>query len=333
MAIAKGKAGSVPYSPHIHSGLTIEKVMWNVVLALLPAGAASIWFFGYNSIRIIGISLLTALVTEFAAGLLMKKPWTILDGSAVITGLLFAYSLPPAAHWYVIAAGSFFSIAIVKWAFGGLGYNFMNPAIGGRIFVVAAWSGTMIGQWSPTIDAVSAATPLNLLKYGGIDTLRNAGLDNLSSLFLGNVPGCIGETSKAAILIGAIYLIIRKIINWEIPVIYIGTAALLAWIFGAIPSGGALFEGNPLVHILSGGLFLGAFFMATDPVTSPITFRGRALFAVMLGVITIVIRLWGGYPEGTSYAIALMNIFVPLIDSAIKDRIYGHSKALEGKAK
>jgi electron transport complex protein RnfD len=211
---------------------------------------------------------------------------------------------------------------------------------------MAAWSGIMIGQWSPTIqkftsqglnfadasskivglDAVTSATPLHVLKTGGWDVVQAAGFNNYLDLFIGNRPGCIGETSALAILIGALILILFRVISWHIPAIYIGTVALLAWIFGGLPLGTNFFTGDPLYHILSGGLMLGACFMATDPVTSPISVKGKVFFAVLLGALTVVIRLWGGFPEGASYAIVFMNIFVPLIDRFTKERIYGTKK-------
>ncbi len=220
----------------------------------------------------------------------------------------------------------------------------MNPALGGRIFVLAAWSNVMIGRWSPTIrepiaqglsfldasakiaglDAVSTASPLATLKAGGWNAVQTAGFDNTWNLFVGNVPGCIGETSALAILIGGLILILMRVITWHIPVIYIGSVALLSWVFGGLPHGGVLFSGNALYHVLSGGLMLGAFFMATDMVTSPLSVKGKVIFACALGFFTVLIRLWGGYPEGVSYAIVFMNIFVPLIDRFTKERIYGH---------
>jgi len=344
MAKATGKASVVIFSPHIHSFNSIEKVMWDVVIALIPAGIASVYFFGTNALRIIIISVLTAVITELFMNLLTKSRITIMDGSAVITGLLFAYNLPPAVPWYLVVAGSSFAIAIVKWAFGGLGYNFMNPAIGGRIFVLAAWTTFMVGNWSPTIrgflnsgldfgnaslkivspDVISTASPLNSLKAGGWNMVHSFNFDNYWNLFIGNIPGCIGETSKLALLVGFVYLLIKKVVTPIIPLIYIATVALLAWIFGGLPLGSGIFTGNPLYHILSGGLILGACFMATDYVTSPIGLKGKIVFAVSLGVLTMIIRLWGGYPEGVSYAIAFMNIFVPLIDRYVKERIYGH---------
>ncbi|MGC8770625.1 MAG: RnfABCDGE type electron transport complex subunit D [Brevinematia bacterium] len=340
MPRVSGKVSTVLFSPHLHDKFSLKFAMWNVVLALIPAGVAGVWFFGIPALKIIIMSLITALITELIMNLMTKNKITILDGSAVITGLLFAYNLPPAAPWYVVVVGSFFSIAIVKWAFGGLGYNFMNPALGGRIFVMAAWSNIMVNHWSHPVgkfmkeglsfaeasskiigvDALTSASPLTALKTG----LGNN--YDYWNMFLGNIPGCIGETSKIALLIGGIYLLIIRVIQWEIPVIYIGTVALLSWVLGGIPLGTGFFHGDALFHILSGGLFLGAFFMATDYVTSPISFRGRVLFAILLGVLTVIIRLFGGYPEGVSYAIVIMNIFVPLIDRYFKGRIYGYKR-------
>ncbi|MGC8765010.1 MAG: RnfABCDGE type electron transport complex subunit D [Brevinematia bacterium] len=345
MPRVSGKVSTVLFSPHLHSKFSLHFAMWNVVIALLPAGIAGVYYFGLPALRIIIISVITALITELLMNLMTKSKITIFDGSALITGLLFAYNLPPAAPWYLVIVGSFFAIALVKWAFGGLGYNFMNPALGGRIFVIIAWSNIMVGHWSYPVqkfiekglnfvlasqkiispDGITGATPLTVLKAGGFDAIKNANFDYWS-LFVGNIPGCIGETSKIAILVGGIYLLALRIIQWEIPVIYIGTVAFLSWLLGGLPFGRGIFTGDPLFHILSGGLFLGAFFMATDYVTSPISFRGRIVFAIMLGILTVVIRLFGGYPEGVSYAIVIMNIFVPLIDRYLKDRIYGYRK-------
>lgn len=404
----KGKAASVLFSPHIHSPLNLKRVMWDVVIALIPASIAAVYFFGMSAARIMAVSTLTAVLTEVLMNLLMKKKITVLDGSAVITGLLFAFNLPPASPWYVIVFGSVFAVAIVKWAFGGLGQNIMNPALGGRIFVLSAWAGTMINNWSPTIrsfidrgqsfavatqsslDAVSSASPLNDLKgsyelvgdaatsasayvadavttttvqlsnmitHLGDSTvvvsnsLTNAATQMISNLpaaadtaatvaakagafgysywdmFIGNIPGCIGETSAFALLIGLIYLVVRKVLPVPvIPVLYIGLVAFFSWMLGGIPLGEGWFAGDALYHILGGGLFLGAIFMATDYVTSPMTPQGTVIFSFFLALLTVIIRLWGGYPEGVSYSIVLMNLFVPIIDRAFKPKIYGTSK-------
>jgi len=358
----KGKASTVLFSPHIHAPLDTKKIMWLVVIALLPAGFASVWFFGMSAIRIILISVGTALLTETLANLMMKQKLSITDGSAIITGLLFAYNMPPAAPWYVVVVGSAFAIGIVKMAFGGLGYNFMNPALGGRIFVLAAWSSVMINNWSPTIrsligkgadfakasrqvvDSVSSASPLNSLKMiaesGGLAHFTNNVADTVShvsaqvhlplysysDLFWGNVPGSLGETSAFAILLGGLLLILTRVIRWHIPVIYIATVGLLTWIFGGLPLGLGLFTGDALYHMLAGGLMLGAVFMATDYVTSPMGTKAKVVYAISLGVLTTIIRLWGGYPEGVSYAIVIMNIFVPILDRYIRPRIYGQNR-------
>ncbi len=353
MAKAKGKAGAGLFSPHIHSPFSVEKVMWDVVVALIPAGLAGVYFFVVNALRVIAISLVTGLLTELVMGLLSRRGITIFDGSVVITSLLFAYNLPPAAPWYVVVFGNMFAVAIVKWAFGGLGYNFMNPAIGGRLFVVIAWSGVMSGRWSPTIrsfmdkgmdfwqasqaivspEMMTSASALTVLKTDGYAGLYKQGLLDYWNLFIGNVPGCIGETSALAILIGLVYLLVRQVITWEVPVIYVGTVALLSWIFGGLPQGTGWFTGDALFHILSGGLMLGACFMANDSVTSPLSFSGNVFYAIMLGFLTTMIRLFGGYPEGVALSIAVMNIFVPLIDRYFRPSIYGYRRAVVKKAK
>lgn len=347
----KGKAATAPFSPHIHAPKTVNRIMWDVVIALIPAAIASVYYFGTNSIRIILISVGTAVLAELIMNLITKRDITIMDGSAVITGLLFAFNLPPATPWYVIVIGSVFAIAIVKWAFGGLGHNIMNPALGARVFVLAAWSTVMVNNWSPPIqefmaqgesftqasrsilDAVSSASPLNSLKLvaeKGVETVSSAtpmatDFYTYKQLWWGNIPGCIGETSAFALLLGFIYLVARRVVIPVVPVIYIGVVALLTWIFGGLPFGAGLFTGDPLYHILSGGLMLGALFMATDYVTSPMTIKGNLIFAVLLGILTTIIRLWGGYPEGVSYSIVLMNFFVPIIDRYSKPKIYGRS--------
>ncbi len=336
----KGKAGTVVFSPHIHNGSSIERIMWDVVIALIPAGLASVYFFGMNSIRIIGISLLTGITTELLMCLITRRPVTILDGSAVITSLLFAYIMPPSCPWYVIIAGCSFSIAVVKWAFGGLGNNFMNPALGGYIFSAAAWQNIVTGSWSPTIrpflkagfgffdaslqiiDPViinGRATPLSALKTGGWDAVTSAHLDNYFNLFIGNIPGAIGETSKLAILIGLGYLLIRRIILPVIPLVFMGSSIVFLSVFGGFQF--------PLFHLLSGGLILCASFMAVDYTTSPITVAGKIIFAVSLGLLTAVIRLWGDFAEGALYAVAFMNIFVPLIDRFVRKRIFGYGRS------
>ncbi len=331
----KGKASTTVFSPHIHAPFYLRRAMWDVVIAILPAGIAGVYFFGWSAFWVIALSVLTALITEGVSNKMMGRDLSSLaDGSAVITGLLFAYNLPASAPWYVVVVGSAFAIGIAKMTFGGLGQNFMNPALAGRIFVLFAWPSVMINHWPEVkgivnsgffdyftrnagFDSFTGATPLNTLK---LSAQKSA---TYWQLFAGNVMGSLGETSKLAILLGGIYLMVRKVITPVIPFTYIAVVALLSWIFGGLPLGQGWFSGDALYHILAGGLFLGAFFMATDWVTSPITIKGQFVFAVGLGIITVIIRLWGGYPEGVSFSIVLMNITVPLIDRWVRPRIYG----------
>ncbi len=316
MAGTEGKAGTVVFSPHIHNRSSIEKIMWNVVIALVPAALAAYHFFGIKSIIIIGTSLLTGIVTELLMCLFARRPVTILDGSAVITSLLFAYMMPTTCPLFIVVSGCFFAIAIVKWAFGGLGCNFMNPAIGGYIFVTAAWK-----NFSTCGD-----DPLSVFKSGGWNAVTSAHFENYLNLFIGNIPGTVGEISKLAILAGLAYLVLMRVLLPVIPLVFLGTAAVFLWIFGGIPAGGAFFTGNPLFQLLSGGIALCACFMAVDYVTSPLTINGKIIFAVCLGILTSVIRLWSDFTEGAFYSVAFMNIFVPLIDRFTRTRIFGYGR-------
>ena len=326
-------------SPHIRTKMTTPVVMWTVVVALIPAAVWAVYMFGISSLIVIGVSIAAAVLTEMIITMLLKKPLTLRDGSAFLTGLLVGFNMPAAVSGtfplYVAIFASVFAIAVAKYAFGGLGQNWMNPALAGRIFVFFAWLSPMTSNWMPaagkviktvstaSADAASYATPLKALKFGGSAIPTN--LD----LFLGKVGGCIGEVSAAALLLGGLILLIRKIINWEIPFFFIGSAALFGWIFGGLNIYGkeaAFFAGDPLFHILSGGVMLGAIFMATDWVTNPMTFKGRVLFAIGCGALTILIRLTGRNVEGVSFAIVLMNITVPLIDRVFKPRRFGFNK-------
>ena len=310
-------------SPHIKSGKSISKIMWTVFLTLIPAGIAGIFLFGIRSLYIIAVSILTALITEGiilflrkgkVSSSLSRQGRGLLNGSAVLTGLLLAYNLPPGVPLWIPALGSFVAIAIGKQVFGGLGHNIFNPALIGRAFLLASFPTRMTTWSSPFgIDAVSGATPLAMLKDKGI-----AGFDYWD-LFIGNCGGCIGETSKIILLAGALILLYKKYITWHIPFVYILTTALFTWIFG----GKQLFTGDWLYHILGGGLFLGAFFMATDMVTTPLTKKGMLVFGFGCGFLTAAIRLWGGYPEGVSYSILLMNGATPLIDRFTRPRRFG----------
>jgi electron transport complex protein RnfD len=291
--------------------------MIDVIIALVPATACGVYFFGLNALWTVLASVAAAVGAEALLQLIMKRKITALDGSAALTGLLLALNLPPSVPLWIPIIGSVFGIAIVKQAFGGIGSNFLNPALAARAFLMVSWP-TIMTTWTMPVDAVSSATPLAALKMGG------AQLSPYLDMAIGNVGGCIGETSAIALLLGGLYLIARRVIDPSIPVIYIGTVALFTFVAG--PAG--LFTGDALYHILAGGLMLGAFFMATDYTTSPMSFKGKILFALGCGVLTSVIRLWGGYPEGVSYSILLMNLAVPLINKAFKPKRFGVIKTI-----
>ena len=311
----------VSTSPHIYKKESVGRIMWLVNLSLLPSGIAGVYIFGLSALWVILLGIAGAVVTEAILQRIAKRKIAILDGSAFLTGLLLAYNLPANVPFWIPLIGSFFAIAIGKQVFGGLGQNIFNPALVGRVFLMASWPKHMTtftqplcaGNWL-NCDAVTAATPLTMLKDG-------KAMEALSyfDLFLGKRGGCIGEVCIAALLIGAAFLLIRGIISWHIPLIYVGTTAVFMWIFGSQP----LFQGDWLFHVLNGGLILGAFFMATDYVTSPLTRKGQVIFGAGCGLLTAIIRLWGGYPEGVSYAILIMNAATPIIDRYTKNRIYG----------
>jgi len=289
--------------------------MWAVVLSLIPALISGIIIFGLNALWVTLAGVIAAVLTELTLEVFTKKKITIFDGSAVITGILLAFNLPSNVPLWLPVSGAIFSIAIGKQVFGGIGQNIFNPALVGRVFLMASWPKYMTTFVKPfNYDAVASATPLAALKEGRI-------LENIPylDLFLGNRAGCIGEVCILALLIGAAYLLIKGYISWHIPVIYIVTTALFTYTFG----GKALFGGDWLFQILTGGLILGAFFMATDYVATPLTIRGQVIFGIGCGLLTAIIRLWGGYPEGVSYAILIMNGATPFIDRYTKSRIYG----------
>jgi len=305
----------VSVSPHIHTEESVRQIMWLVTLSLLPAGIAGALIFGLKVLWIVLAATLSAVATEALIQLAIKKKISVLDGSAVLTGVLLGYNLPPGVPLWIPVVGSFFAIAIGKQVFGGLGQNIFNPALAGRAFLVASWPGHLTSFSKPfAYDAVTSATPLALLKEGMVPEYLNY-LD----LLFGRRGGCIGEVCVAALLLGAIFLLLKGYISWHIPLSFIATTGALMWVFG--PKG--FFSGDWLFHILSGGLILGAFFMATDYVTSPLTRKGQLIFGAGCGLITAVVRLWGGYPEGVSYAILMMNAATPIIDRYTRNRIYG----------
>lgn len=304
---------AVSVSPHLHNKESADKIMWMVVLSLIPAGISGVFIFGMSAFRVIILAVASALATEGILQKIAKQKVAISDGSAFITGLLLAYNLPPKVPFWLPIAGSFFAIFIAKFVFGGLGKNIFNPALAARAFLMASWPKYMTTFTSP--DAITSATPLAMLKEGKL-------LSHIPylDLFLGNKAGCIGEVCILMLLIGAAFLLIKGYISWHIPVTYIFTTGVFVYIFGGQ---NGLFGGDWLFHILSGGLVLGAFYMATDYVTSPLTVKGKIIFGAGCGLLTAIIRLWGGYPEGVCYAILIMNAVVPLIDRYVRPRIYG----------
>ena len=309
----------VSHSPHIGSRDSIQRIMMQVAIALLPALLAGCFVFGFRAFLVTLICVVSCVFFEALWQKILKKPITVSDFSAVVTGMLLAFNLPAGIPLWIPVIGSFFAIIVVKQFFGGLGHNFMNPALGARAFLLASWALAMTTWPEPlvhTADVVSSATPLAAYADGAEN------LPPYLDLFLGGIGGCIGETSALAILIGAAYLLISGVIRLRVPVIFIGTVAIGTWIFG---DHGGLFTGDWLYQILSGGLMLGAFFMATDYTTTPFTPVGQILFGLGCGIITVLIRVWGGYPEGVSYSILLMNIATPLIDRITAPRRYGTS--------
>ncbi len=311
---------TISSSPHIKSDESITRIMLDVILALIPAGIVAIINFGWRAALVIGVAVISAVATEALVQKLMGKPITIGDLSAVVTGILLAYNLPPTIPLWIVVVGSVIAIALVKQLFGGLGHNFMNPALAARAILLAAWPVEMTSWMAPGTDAVSTATPLAILKSA---EMAKEDLPSLWHSFIGNIGGSIGEVSALALLIGAAYLFYRRVINWRIPITFITTVALLTWVFGK----DGLFTGHGIYHIFAGGLLLGAFFMATDYSSSPVTPKGQVIMGIGCGVITAIIRLIGGYPGGVSYSILIMNIATPLIDRYTMPKIYGEVRS------
>jgi electron transport complex protein RnfD len=349
------KIYAVSAAPHLKQKISISSVMWQVVIALIPALAVAVYFFGVQALLLPLYGVTAAVITEALIQKYRGIPVTVKDGSAVVTGLLVAFNINVAAPWWIPVVGSIFAISIGKQVFGGLGFNIFNPALLARAFLTASWPTIMTSGWSATKwesisgitnfsslsakaqDLITSATPLGVAKsirdvdlLGAADSSivmnKLAEFATLRNLFWGNIGGCIGEISVAALLIGAAFLAYKHIIEWRIPVSYIGTVFVLTYIFGGTDG---LFSASillPLFHIFAGGLILGAFFMATDMVTSPVTQKGRLIFGIGCGILTVTIRLVGGYPEGVSYSILLMNIVVPLIDRYTVPKPFGEVK-------
>jgi len=307
----------VSSSPHFRSNESVSGIMRDVVIALLPATAAGIYFFGFNALITVLLSVGAAVATEFFIQRYMRKiPTTIGDFSAVVTGLLLALNLPASVPWFIPVVGSIFAIAIAKQAFGGLGFNFMNPALAARAFLMASWPTDMTTWAVPrAADGVTGPTALGILKEALPDQLPSA-MDAL----IGNIGGCIGETSALLLILGGLYLVWRGVIDVRIPAVYIATTFVLLFAFNSFNFQIAF------LHVLIGGLMLGAFFMATDYSSTPVNFRGQMIFAVGAGLLTALIRQFGGYPEGVSYSILLMNVATPLIEKYSKSRVFGGGK-------
>ena len=323
---------TVASSPHVRCNETIPKIMWNVVAALVPAAAFGVYYFGVNALVNIIVAIVSAVIFEFLWEKAMHKRITITDGSAVITGLLLAMTCPPSLPWWMSIVGSFLAIVVCKQAMGGLGYNIFNPAHVGRAGLMVSWPVAMT-TWTQLngtgIDGVAGATPLNVFKHGGSDALfqlfgTNDWSSIYQSLFFGFRNGSLGETSTVLLILGGLWLIYKGYVNWQVPVVMIATVGILT---GAVYGSANV----ALFQMMAGGLIIGAFFMATDMVTAPITVKGQVIFALGCGLITVLIRVLGGYPEGVCYSILLMNTLTPLIDRLVKPTVFGAVKTKGAK--
>ena len=317
---------TISLSPHIHSGGSISRCMWNVVIAMMPALAVAIWTFGLPALQVTLISVAACLATEWAiTHFMLHRPCTLANGSALITGILLAFNLPSILPWWMVIIGAIVAIGIGKMSFGGLGCNIWNPALVGRVFLLISFPAAMT-TWPSALQSAfdgatgasqqaNASTGATLLTHlnGGETSMADY---NFLDMAIGNMNGSLGEVGGIAILIGLAYLLLTRTITWHIPVSMLGSAALFSWAFG----------GNPLLDLFAGGLLLGAVFMATDYVTSPMTRSGQLLFGFMIGFITIIIRRFGAYPEGVSFAILLMNSFVPLINKYMRPAVFGEKE-------
>ena len=318
-------------SPHVHHQESVKKIMWSVVIAMIPMLITSVLFFGWDALRVIAISVAACLLVEWLIQkYLMKIPPTVNDGSALITGMLLAFNVPSGLDWWIVVIGAVIAIGVAKMSFGGLGKNPFNPALVGRVFLLVSFPQQMT-TWpdvAPLLnitDAITGPTPLNQL---------SAGIPmSISSLLAGSHGGSLGEVSAIAIVLGGLFMLWRKVITWHIPVAFIATSFVFVFAVCAISpeffkvqlESGVMLNALSMagVHLLLGGLLLGAIFMATDMVTSPMSCWGQILFGVGCGALTVLIRLWGAYPEGVSFAILIMNAFVPLINKGFKPKKFG----------
>jgi electron transport complex protein RnfD len=313
------KALMLSSSPHIKGKDTTQRIMIDVIIALLPAVITGVYFFGIRVLAVVFVTVASCVISEYTMQKITGKKITTKDFSAVVTGTLLAINLPPAIPLWIALIGGVIAIIVIKQMFGGIGQNFINPALGARIILLLSWTQQMTNWVNPkTPDIISSATPLDFIKKGG--ELLSLSKPTYTDLFLGNIMGSIGETSVLALLIGAAYLFYRKVISPIIPFSFILTVALFTWIFGG--------AGDPIYHILTGGIILGAFFMATDYATSPVTTKGKIIMGVGCGIVTSIIRLYANYPEGVSFAIVLMNILVPLIDKYTIPKPFGGERKI-----
>ena len=313
----------VPPAPHVQSAQSTASIMRDVIVALMPALVVSTVVFGMDVLRVVALSVAACVAFEYLIQrFLVRGPLTVSNGSAAVTGVLLAFNLPASIPWWIVVIGAFVAIAIGKMTFGGLGKNPFNPALVGRVFLLIAYPVQMTSFPMPVngaFDALSGATPLAAVKHGAA-----ADVVGVQELLLGNMPGSLGEVAALALLAGFAYLLWRRVIRWHVPVTVLATMAVFAFVYalGKGMTGAALWQ-LPLFHVLAGGAILGAVFMATDYSTSPMTVRGGVIFAAGIGVITMLIRLWGAYPEGMSFAILIMNACVPLINKYVKPKRFG----------
>ncbi|MDR0969590.1 MAG: RnfABCDGE type electron transport complex subunit D [Lentimicrobiaceae bacterium] len=321
-------------SPHINGSESVKKIMYTVVIAMIPALLVSIYFFGFQVLRVLAVSVIACVLFEWLIQkFIIKGPLTVNDGSAVVSGMLLAFNISSTVPTLMVIAGAFVTIAVAKMSFGGLGKNPFNPALVGRVFMLISFPVEMTSWPKPVpifkselIDALTGPTPLAVVKEGldsglTIDQILASGsVPSVFEALIGNTSGALGEISAMALLLGGIFMVIRKVIDWQIPVTIFVTVYVFAGIFHWIDPA---YYMTPEFHLISGGLVLGAVFMATDMVTSPMSMSGKIVFAVGIGLITIIIRMWGAYPEGISFAILIMNAFVPLINKAFKPKRFG----------
>ena len=314
----------VAASPHIHSSYTTQKLMRDVLIALVPAFCLSILVYGLDVLRVTAIAVVSCVVVEYLIQrFLIKGDCTVKNLSAVLTGVLLAFNLPSDIPWWIVVIGAVVAIGVAKMTFGGLGRNPFNPALVGRVFLLIAYPVQMTSFPQPIspefVDAFAGATPLAALKAQAVEL----GDVNFLNMLSGVMPGSLGEISAISLLAGGVYMIWRRVITWHIPVAVLGSMAVFAFVVAAFTGGGALLYELPVFHLLAGGAMLGAIFMATDYVTSPMTPKGMLIYGVGIGVITMIIRMWGAYPEGMSFAILLMNAVTPLINKYVKPKRFG----------